>query len=126
MFRYTCFVWDLYARLVSLLLPLLYLFFLIVLAWFVASFLRLPAKPDIDLEEPVPQSELAHRIRLFDTLRRRHDNARWWRNLNRWMTPLGVAIIVIVVGPSAHVGPGASSLTGLQITLAAVGTTTGF
>ncbi|RMJ26849.1 hypothetical protein PHISP_02282 [Aspergillus sp. HF37] len=82
--------------------------FICPLAWFVASFLHLPPKPEMDIEEPWPQVEFAYRMRLLDMSRRRHDNARWWRNLNRWMTPLGAAIIVIV------------------IVLAAVGTTTGF
>lgn len=72
--------------------------FLTIIAWFVASFLRLPAKPDMDLDEPGPQTEFAQRIRLLDMLRRRYDNARWWRNVNRWMTLIGIAIIVIVVG----------------------------
>jgi hypothetical protein len=71
-----------------------------ILAWFVASFLHLPQKPDMDLEEPGPQIEFAYRMRLLDMSRRRHANARWWRNLNRWMTPLGAAIIVIVVSSS--------------------------
>lgn len=126
MLRCICFASDLYAHLVSLLLPACLLFFLTILAWFVASFLPLPAKPDMDLDEPGPQIEFAHRIRLLDRLRRRYDNARWWRNVNRWMTLLGFAIIVIVVGSYAHFCAGHCSLTSVQITLAVVGSTTGF
>lgn len=45
----------------------------------------------------MPETEVALQARLYDLERRRHDNARWWRNLNRWMTPLGLAIITIIV-----------------------------
>ncbi|RJE20790.1 hypothetical protein PHISCL_06884 [Aspergillus sclerotialis] len=82
--------------------------FICPITWFVASFLRLPPKPELDLEEVGPQLEFALQVRLFDISRRRYENARWWRNLNRWMTPLGLVIITII------------------ITLAAVGTTMGF
>jgi hypothetical protein len=52
--------------------------------------------------------EVALEAQCMNLQQRRHDNARWWRNLNRWMISLGVVIIVII------------------ITLAAIGTTTGF
>ena len=52
--------------------------------------------------------EAALEMQCMNLQQRRHDNARWWRTLNRWMVSLGVVIIVIVV------------------TLAVVGTTTGF
>ena len=68
-----------------------------LIAWFVASFLRLPPKPELDMEEVGPQLEFALQVRLFDISRRRYENARWWRNLNRWMTPLGLVIITIIV-----------------------------
>lgn len=42
------------------------------------------------------------RMRLFDLETRRHENARWWRNLNRWMNPLGLVIITIVVCYPVH------------------------
>lgn len=41
-------------------------------------------------------------MRLFDLETRRHENARWWRNLNRWMNPLGLVIITIVVCYPVH------------------------
>lgn len=81
--------------------------FILPITWFVAAFLPLPPKPDIDLEA-TPDTDVALQTRLYDLERRRHDNARWWRNLNRWMTPLGIIIITIIV------------------VLAAVGTTVGF
>ncbi|BCR89030.1 putative serine-rich protein [Aspergillus chevalieri] len=81
--------------------------FIFPLAWIVAAFLPLPPKPDIDLES-TPASEVTLQARLYDLERRRHDNARWWRNLNRWMVPVGIIIITIIVA------------------LAAVGTTVGF
>jgi hypothetical protein len=40
---------------------------------------------------------MALKMRLHELGRRRYENARWWRNLNRWMTPLGLVIIAIVV-----------------------------
>lgn len=68
-----------------------------LIAWFVAAFLPLPPKPDLELEATMPETEVALQARLYDLERRRHDNARWWRNLNRWMTPLGLAIVTIIV-----------------------------
>ncbi|OOF91104.1 hypothetical protein ASPCADRAFT_211383 [Aspergillus carbonarius ITEM 5010] len=83
--------------------------FVFPLAWLIASFLPLPKKPDTVSEEDVEsQLEMTLRMRLFDLERRRYENARWWRKLNRWMNPLGLVIITIVV------------------TLAVVGTTVGF
>ena len=66
-----------------------------------AAFLPLPPKPDIDLEG-TPASEVTLYARLYDLERRRHDNARWWRNLNRWMVPVGITIITIIVSPPCH------------------------
>ncbi|PYH98891.1 hypothetical protein BO71DRAFT_13647 [Aspergillus ellipticus CBS 707.79] len=84
--------------------------FVFPLAWLIASFLPLPDKPDPNVvEEDVEnQLEMTLRLRLRDLERKRYENARWWRNLNRWMNPLGLVIITIV------------------ITLAVVGTTVGF
>jgi hypothetical protein len=41
--------------------------------------------------------EMALESQLIALQRRRHENARWWRNLNRWMISLAVVIIVIIV-----------------------------
>lgn len=68
------------------------------LAWLIAAFLPLPPKPEMAEEEQgEPELEVALRMRLLDIERRRHDNARWWRNLNRWMNPVGLVIIAIIV-----------------------------
>jgi hypothetical protein len=46
-----------------------------------------------------PELEATLKMRLYDLERRRYLNARWWRNLNRWMNPLGLVIITIIVCP---------------------------
>ena len=82
--------------------------FVIPLSWFIASFLPLPPKPrypDDDLstnESQDLEASLAHRINLVDEIR--YENARWWRNLNRFMCFVGVAVIVLVVcQPFPHI-----------------------
>ncbi|KAJ5719606.1 hypothetical protein N7493_007184 [Penicillium malachiteum] len=83
--------------------------FIFPLAWIIASFLPLPYQPkDGEMIETDDEVEMALECQLLDLQQRRYNNARWWRNLNRWMISLGVVIIVII------------------ITLAAIGTTTGF
>ncbi|KAL4877674.1 hypothetical protein BJY04DRAFT_197615 [Aspergillus karnatakaensis] len=83
--------------------------FICPLTWLIASFLPLPRKPEMLMEENQgPELEVTLKARLCDLERRRYLNARWWRNLNRWMNPLGLVIITII------------------ITLAIVGTTVGF
>jgi hypothetical protein len=81
-------------------------------AWCVAAFLPLPPKPKMSPEmieyESDPDVEVALEAQCMNLQQRRHENARWWRNLNRWMISLGVVIIVII------------------IVLAVIGTTTGF
>lgn len=65
----------------------------------IASFLPLPPKPKIGSEmmEVDDDVEMALESQLLYLQQRRHDNARWWRYLNRWMISLGVVIIVIIV-----------------------------
>ncbi|KAL4944705.1 hypothetical protein BDV06DRAFT_75299 [Aspergillus oleicola] len=83
--------------------------FICPLTWLIASFLPLPRKPEMIMEENQgPELEVTLKARLYDLERRRHLNARWWRNLNRWMNPLGLVIVAIIV------------------TLAVVGSTVGF
>lgn len=48
-------------------------------------------------DQSEPELEAALRMRLLDLERRRHENARWWRNLNRWMNPVGLVIMVVIV-----------------------------
>ncbi|KAL4782283.1 hypothetical protein BJX76DRAFT_359084 [Aspergillus varians] len=83
--------------------------FVCPLTWLIASFLPLPRKPEMMMEENRgPELEMTLKMRLYELERRRYSNARWWRNLNRWMNPLGLVIVAII------------------ITLAVVGTTVGF
>ncbi|KAJ5669216.1 hypothetical protein N7462_010286 [Penicillium macrosclerotiorum] len=84
--------------------------FVLPLAWIIASFLPLPPQPKklSEMMEVGDDVELALESQLLGLQQRRHDNARWWRNLNRWMISLGVVIIVII------------------IVLSVIGTTTGF
>ncbi|KAM5452072.1 hypothetical protein MaudCBS49596_003422 [Microsporum audouinii] len=73
--------------------------FIFPLAWLIASFLPLPIKPpSVDDEtgkQPDVEKATAHRAALVGNLR--FENARWWRNLNRCMTPVGLSIIIIVI-----------------------------
>ncbi|KAJ5166462.1 uncharacterized protein N7482_005243 [Penicillium canariense] len=84
--------------------------FIFPLAWIIAAFLPLPPKPKLTPEmlQVDDDVEMALESQMLGLQHRRHENARWWRNLNRWMVSFGVVIIVII------------------ITLAAIGTTTGF
>ncbi|KAJ6092126.1 hypothetical protein N7467_004095 [Penicillium canescens] len=86
--------------------------FLFPLAWCIAAVLPLPPKPKMSPEMMVNESdsdvEAALEAQCMNLQQRSHDNARWWRNLNRWMISLGVVITVVI------------------ITLAVIGSTTGF
>jgi hypothetical protein len=46
--------------------------------------------------------EMALESQLLNLQQRRYDNARWWRNLNRWMISLGVVITVIIVSQALY------------------------
>ncbi|KAJ5375397.1 hypothetical protein N7517_007403 [Penicillium concentricum] len=85
--------------------------FIFPVAWCVAAFLPLPPKPKMSqMVEYESGSDVgaALEAQCVNLQQRRRDNARWWRNLNRWMISLGVVIIVVI------------------IVLAVIGTTTGF
>ena len=74
--------------------------FIFPLAWIIAAFLPLPPKPRMVpemMESDDGDLEMALQSQLLGLQKRRYNNARWWRNLNRWMIPLGIAIIVIIV-----------------------------
>lgn len=80
-------------------------------AWCVAAFLPLPPKPKVaQMVEFEAGSDVGNALeaQCVNLQQRRRDNARWWRNLNRWMISLGVVILVII------------------IVLAVIGTTSGF
>lgn len=75
--------------------------------------------------------EMALESQLMALQRRRHENARWWRNLNRWMISLGVVVIIIIVSLTTQAVSSGSEIAiglirGMQIALAVIGTTTGF
>ena len=72
----------------------------------VASFLPLPPKPVTEMFERdgsatglgigAQQAEnLDQRVAPIDDTR--YQNARWWRNLNRFMSIVGVVVIVLIV-----------------------------
>ncbi|KKZ68110.1 hypothetical protein EMCG_06220 [[Emmonsia] crescens] len=74
--------------------------FVFPLAWIIASFLPLPPQvSQINGEATTSRPDLEHafnsRVVLVDEVRRA--NARWWRNVNRVMSPVGLVIITIVV-----------------------------
>ncbi|KAK4869662.1 hypothetical protein LT330_006044 [Penicillium expansum] len=80
-------------------------------AWCVAAFLPLPPKPKVaQMVEYEVGSDVGNALEAqsVNLQQRRRDNARWWRNLNRWMITLGVVILVVI------------------IVLAVIGTTSGF
>lgn len=67
--------------------------FVFPLAWLVAAFLPLPNGSSD--EEIVAGAAAKYRIQQHE--RRRYQSARWWRNVNRVMVPVGTAIIAIIV-----------------------------
>lgn len=69
-------------------------------AWIIASFIPLPSMFTAFKERPASSSanvEQAYHQHVSLVEDKRHENARWWRNLNRCMSPIGVSVIVIVV-----------------------------
>ncbi|KAL8423408.1 hypothetical protein RB596_003571 [Gaeumannomyces avenae] len=77
--------------------------FIFPFAWMIAAVLPLPEQPRLQmLERDHSQSELG----ISESLRRqfneaddvRYQSAKWWRNLNRGMSLVGLVIIGIVVG----------------------------
>ncbi|KAJ5902456.1 hypothetical protein N7495_002984 [Penicillium taxi] len=72
--------------------------FIFPLAWMIAAFLPLPLQPQkMEMMEGGNDIEIALQSQLFNLHQRRYRNARWWRNLNRWMISLGIVIIVVTV-----------------------------
>ncbi len=75
--------------------------FIFPISWFVAAFLPLPPKPRLQMDEisriPTPniEAQIIQQMDIADDIR--YENARWWRNLNRVMCPLGTAVLVIVI-----------------------------
>lgn len=74
-----------------------------------AAILPLPPKPKVAMVEfEGSDVGMALEAQCINLQQRRRDNARWWRNLNRWMISLGVIILIVI------------------IVLAVIGTTMGF
>jgi hypothetical protein len=71
-------------------------------AWFIASVLPLPPQPRLSSKEP---EKRLSRLEIERDLEKalgvaggaRYENARWWRNLNRGMSVLGVLILAAIV-----------------------------
>jgi hypothetical protein len=53
--------------------------------------------PEMMVNESDSDVEAALEAQCMNLQQRSHDNARWWRNLNRWMISLGVVITVVIV-----------------------------
>lgn len=87
--------------------------FIFPLAWMIAAFLPLPPKPQFDIpelqkstiqfqkSEDTGSEPLHRRVAPIDDLH--YQSANWWRNLNRYMSILGLLILgaiaaLIVVG----------------------------
>lgn len=77
--------------------------FIFPFAWMIAAFLPLPEQPRLEmLERDHSRSELG----IPESIRRqfneaddmRYQSARWWRNLNRGMSLVGLAIIGVTIG----------------------------
>ncbi|KAI0022079.1 hypothetical protein F4780DRAFT_789517 [Xylariomycetidae sp. FL0641] len=79
--------------------------FVFPFAWMIAAFLPLPPKPSLEMqvrdqsttqfyipEEPIP---FQSRIACVDDSR--FQSARWWRNLNRFMSIIGLLILGAVI-----------------------------
>lgn len=70
--------------------------------WFIASFLPLPQRPDIPSlkgKDNPNRTQIAEDLekRLGPIDEARYENARWWRNINRIMSLVGIVIVVAVV-----------------------------
>ncbi|KAA8572629.1 hypothetical protein EYC84_003229 [Monilinia fructicola] len=81
--------------------------FLLPFAWMIAAFLPLPKSPFPEMRE---RKENAGKLRdtesrgTNDYVREfgpldeaRYESARWWRNLNRWMSAVGLLIIAAII-----------------------------
>lgn len=84
--------------------------FLLPFAWMIAAFLPLPTTPFPQMRErkdstgslPQPRdvesrggNDYARQFGRLDEAR--YESARWWRNLNRWMSAVGLLIIAAIV-----------------------------
>lgn len=106
--------------------------FIFPLSWFIAAFLPLPAKPvmsevvhDPEVGGLTLQEQLDRQTAIREEIR--YANLRWWRNLNRFMSIVGLVVIAINVSyDDLRISRYDGKLTGSQITLAVIGTRRGF
>ncbi|KAJ5033519.1 uncharacterized protein L3040_008634 [Drepanopeziza brunnea f. sp. 'multigermtubi'] len=80
--------------------------FVFPFAWMIAAFLPLPPNPELHMrEQDNSTSNLDeanatpnHYARQFGPMdERRYESAKWWRNLNRWMSVVGLLILATIV-----------------------------
>lgn len=76
--------------------------FVFPISWFIAAFLPLPAKPvmkEVVQDPEVGGLTLQEQLDRQTTIREeiRYANLRWWRNLNRFMSIVGLVVIAIIV-----------------------------
>ncbi|TGO51036.1 hypothetical protein BCON_0170g00040 [Botryotinia convoluta] len=84
--------------------------FLLPFTWMIAAFLPLPTKPVQEMRER--EDSTGHLTQARDVESRgnndyvkefgpldeaRYESARWWRNLNRWMSVVGLLIIAAII-----------------------------
>jgi hypothetical protein len=79
-------------------------------AWMIAAILPLPYNPMAEMREheadnSSSQLDTSNQVannydRRFGPIdEKRFENAKWWRNLNRWMSVVGFLIIAAIVRP---------------------------
>lgn len=102
---------------------------LIGIAWMMAAFLPLPSNPMSEMREMESSTsnldetngnvnEYARHVKPMDGVR--YESARWWRQLNRIMSFIGLLIIGAVVSSNIPF-PLHAETNELQVTLVVVG-----
>ncbi|KAL2007248.1 hypothetical protein VTN00DRAFT_8686 [Thermoascus crustaceus] len=71
--------------------------FIVPLAWIIAAFLPLPERPVFSQDSRGADVERGFQDKVSEFEERRYENARWWRNVNRCMVPLGVGIMIVII-----------------------------
>ena len=98
MCKFGSLLWVLFCLLVCFTLKC-YISLLTSVAWIIASFLPLPPAPMITPPATPDTPNIAHDIEkaLGPIDQARYENARWWRNINRVMSIIGIFIILAIV-----------------------------
>jgi len=73
--------------------------FIFPFAWFVAAFLPLPSRPMLSNEGTPSQLNVAQNLHkaLDQVDEARYENTRWWRNVNRLMSIVGLLVIGAII-----------------------------